>query len=93
MLLSDGKLMYRRPQAAELLVREQPQEMRVRCQIQQFDLSAHADHNELLAFVRGCDPEKVVLMHSDPPARQALAKDLEDDFKVLLPTSGQTIEI
>ncbi|HTY46631.1 MAG TPA: MBL fold metallo-hydrolase [Methanomassiliicoccales archaeon] len=93
MLLSDGKLMYRRPQAAELLVREQPQEMRVKCQIQQFDLSAHADHNELIAFVRGCDPEKVVLMHSDPPARQALAKDLEDDFKVLLPTSGQTIEI
>ena len=53
--------------------------MRVACQVQQFDLSAHADHNELLKFIRACDPEHVVLMHSDN--RQALAKDLKDEVQ------------
>ncbi|HVO77983.1 MAG TPA: MBL fold metallo-hydrolase [Methanomassiliicoccales archaeon] len=93
MLLEKGKILYKRPQAAELLVPDQAQEMRVRCEVKQFDLSAHADHNELLAFIRGCDPDKVVLMHSDVAARQALAKDLEDEYTVLLPKTNESIEL
>ncbi|MCX6652520.1 MAG: MBL fold metallo-hydrolase [Methanomassiliicoccales archaeon] len=91
MLLDKGKILYKRPGVAELLVPEVAQEMKIKCEVQQFDLSAHADHNELLAFVRGCDPEKVVLMHSD--TREALAKDLEDEYQVILPKTNQEIEL
>ena len=91
MLLDKGKILYKRPGVAELLVPEVAEEMKIKCEVQQFDLSAHADHNELLAFVRGCDPEKVVLMHSD--TREALAKDLEDEYQVILPRTNQEIEL
>jgi putative mRNA 3-end processing factor len=70
---------------------EVPESMRVACQVQQFDLSAHADHNELIKFIRACNPENVVLMHSDN--RQALAKDLKDEFKVHMPMPGEEFEL
>ena len=64
---------------------------KIKCEVQQFDLSAHADHNELLDFINGCDPEKIVLCHSDN--REALAKDLEADHKVFLPKLGEEFEL
>jgi putative mRNA 3-end processing factor len=64
---------------------------KIKCEVQQFDLSAHADHNELLDFINGCDPEKIVLCHSDN--REALAKDLEGDHKVFLPKPGEEFEL
>ena len=73
------------------VMEEVPESMRVACQVQQFDLSAHADHNELLAFIRACNPENVVLMHSDN--RPALAKDLENDFKVYMPMTDEEFEL
>jgi putative mRNA 3-end processing factor len=57
----------------------------------QFDLSAHLDHSELLQFIKGCQPNKVILMHGDN--REALAEDLQDEFDVLLPVTGQELEI
>jgi len=66
-------------------------EFKIKCEVQQFDLSAHADHNELLTFIRGCDPENVVLMHSE--AREILAKDLVDEFNVLIPQTGEEFEL
>src|SRR5690606_36260443 len=63
----------------------------IKCEVMTFDLSAHADHDQLLSFIKGCQPEKVVLMHSDN--RAELAQDLEGDYEVLMPTSGETFEI
>ncbi len=60
--------------------------------MRKYDLSAHADHNDLLAFVEACDPEKVVLMHSDD--REPLAKDIEaNGRKVILPVTNQEFEL
>lgn len=65
--------------------------IKVNCELMTFDLSAHADHDELLNFIKGCQPEKVVLMHSDN--RAELAQDLEGDYEVLMPESGNTFEV
>jgi putative mRNA 3-end processing factor len=71
---------------------ELPHPVKIKCEVRKFDLSAHADHNDLLAFVEACDPERVVLMHSDD--RSALAKDIEaNGRKVLLPVSDQEFEL
>jgi putative mRNA 3-end processing factor len=64
---------------------------KIQCEICDFDFSAHAGHNELLQFIRGCDPENVILFHS--PDRTAIAEDLGDEFNVLTPDDGQVIEI
>ena len=87
-LIDNGAIDIRQPGSAP---EEVPASMRVACQVQQFDLSAHADHNELLKFIRACNPENVVLMHSDN--RQALANDLKDQFKVHLPMPGEEFEL
>ncbi len=41
----------------------------VRARIEKFDLSSHADREDLLAYTLGRHPRAVVLTHGDPPAR------------------------
>jgi putative mRNA 3-end processing factor len=61
---------------------------KVNCEVLKFDFSAHAGHDELMAFAKGCDPEKIVLMHGDQ--REILAGDLRaKGFEVLLPKNGE----
>jgi len=61
---------------------------RVECEVLKYDFSAHAGHDELLAFAKGCSPEKIVLMHGDE--RELLAGDLRSEgFEVLLPKNGE----
>jgi putative mRNA 3-end processing factor len=61
---------------------------RVECEVLKYDFSAHAGHDDLLAFAKACSPEKVVLMHGDH--RELLAEDLRmAGFEVLLPRNGE----
>lgn len=62
----------------------------VRCQVERFDFSAHAGHEELVEFVDGCDPETVVLMHGE--SRHELAQDL-DGRACLLPQEGEWVTL
>jgi putative mRNA 3-end processing factor len=64
--------------------------VKVNCEVSFFDFSAHADHDNLLDFIDGCDPERVVLMHGDN--REELAKDIEGR-EVLMPMEGEWVEI
>jgi putative mRNA 3-end processing factor len=61
-------------------------DVKVRCEWQKFDFSAHAGHDDLVRFIDGCDPKRVVLMHGDH--REALAEVLEGR-EVVLPVEGQ----
>ena len=61
------------------------------CEIGFFDLSAHAGHSDLVRFIRDCNPDKVVLMHSDN--RQALADALGDRYELVLPETGVEVEV
>jgi putative mRNA 3-end processing factor len=64
---------------------------KIQCEIGDYDFSAHAGHNELLQFIRGCDPENLILFHS--PDRTAIEEDLGDDYNIITPDDGQVIEI
>ena len=63
----------------------------VSCELQKFDFSAHAGHDQLIQFIRGCDPENVIIMHSDN--RELMLPDLEDDYNVILPEVGKPFEL
>lgn len=66
--------------------------VKIKCEVKKYDLSAHADQNELLAFIRACDPEKVIIMHSDD--REPLAQAVrEHNIEVLLPKAEEEIEL
>ena len=55
-----------------------------------FDLSAHAGHSDLVKFIKGVDPETVVLCHGDQ--REKLQESLPE-YKFILPFNGHEFEI
>lgn len=59
-------------------------------QIEFFDLSGHAGHDELVKFIKDCGPEKVILCHGDH--REALIEDLEE-FDLELPFNGREFTV
>ncbi|HSV42613.1 MAG TPA: MBL fold metallo-hydrolase [Methanomassiliicoccales archaeon] len=89
---SNGRLLMEKNKVAiETEVFDEYDIMDVKCEVDRFDLSAHADHKELMKFIKACDPNKIVLMHGD--CRELMAKELEDEYKVFLPLNGQEFEL
>lgn len=90
-----GILRNSRPDAQ---VRLDPDEapQRVRCQIEQFQFSAHASRESLIAYAERLAPKKIVLVHGDPPAvewiRARLARDLPNS-ELIVPTPGVEFEL
>src|SRR5437762_4654362 len=72
---------------------EPPQ--RVRCNIEQFQFSAHASREALIEYAKKLSPGKIVLGHGDPPAvewtRATLIVDLPKT-EVIVPIPGVEIE-
>lgn len=69
---------------------------KVRCQIERFELSGHADREELLDYAIQCQPRSIVLTHGDPPARAWFAAQLAARLpkaKVLDPVPLQTYTV
>ncbi len=70
-------------------------EVRRACEIHEFDLTAHADREELVEFVARVNPHVVVLGHGDPPAREWFARELKRRnrrLRVLNPGPGEQVE-
>ncbi|MEM0372508.1 MAG: MBL fold metallo-hydrolase [archaeon] len=63
--------------------------------IRYFDFSAHADKNELFAFVKKASPSLTLIQHGEEPQSLALAKKLEDELGLtcVVPKFGQRIEV
>lgn len=51
---------------------------KVRCTLEKFELSGHADREELVDFAVQCRPRSVVLTHGDPPARAWFMQELSE---------------
>jgi metallo-beta-lactamase family protein len=57
--------------------------------------SAHADRNDLLAYVRQVQPRRIALVHGEPKIRAALAQALRamQSAPVLEPQTGEVVEL
>ena len=69
---------------------------RVQCWMSQFQFSAHASRESLIAYARKLSPKKIVLVHGDSLAvewmRATLAAELPDS-EVIVPTPGVEIRV
>ncbi|TNE43656.1 MAG: MBL fold metallo-hydrolase [Deltaproteobacteria bacterium] len=68
---------------------------KVRCRVERYSLSAHADSFEIAGLVRQMDPAQgVVLVHGDEGARGSLASTMEGfvGSKVYTPTNGEILQ-
>ena len=79
--------------AAERQIRLGERTLPVECQLGRYNLSAHADGDELAGLVRALAPKAVALVHGDPESRAALAAKLRDRAEVLVPQDGQALTI
>ncbi len=59
-------------------------------QVEFFDMSAHAGHDDLVQFIKDCQPENVILCHGDQ--REAIVDDLAN-YNVILPFNGKEFKI
>jgi putative mRNA 3-end processing factor len=66
-------------------------EQKINAEVGFFDFSAHCGHSELVEFIRDCDPENVILFHSED--REALFEDLKDEFNFILADTNEIMEI
>jgi len=64
---------------------------KVECEVDYFDFSAHAGHTELIEFAKKCNPQKIVLFHSDN--REALIEPLKDVAEIITPMTGEVIDL
>jgi Cft2 family RNA processing exonuclease len=68
----------------------------VRCNLKRFQFSAHASRETLIAYAKRVSPQKVVLVHGDPPAvdwmRATLSAELPN-AEVIVPTPGVEIDL
>jgi Cft2 family RNA processing exonuclease len=66
-----------------------------RCEVQDFDLTAHANREELLAFVGQVEPRTVLLGHGEAESRNWFETQIGaryPNIKVIQPRPGVTIE-
>src|SRR2546423_961804 len=73
---------------------ESPQTLR--CHIEQFQFSAHASRESLIAYAAKIGPKKILLIHGDPPAVEWMRAQLSAQLPssdVVVPTPGVTYEL
>ena len=70
--------------------------LRARCNIEQFQFSAHATRETLIDYAKKLSPRKIVLVHGDPPAvewiRATLTAELPSS-QVIVPTPEVELEL
>ena len=66
----------------------------IHCEVDQFQLSNHAGHSQLVEFAEKCNPKHVILFHGDPETRPDLATALEAKGMIVhSPVNGESITI
>jgi Cft2 family RNA processing exonuclease len=71
-------------------------ELTRRCELEDFDLTAHANRDELVEFVGQVAPHTVLLGHGEDVSRQWIEKEINRRYprmKVIQPAPGQSVEI
>ncbi len=90
-----GVLRKTAPGDQVMLDRDQPAQ-NVRCNLKQFEFSAHASRESLIDYATKLSPKKIVLIHGDPPAVEWMRTKLNADLpgsEVIVPTPGVEIEL
>ena len=66
-----------------------------RCQLEDFDLTAHANREDLISLVGNVDPKVVILGHGDGPARAWMEDEIRHQFpriRVEQPGPGEKVK-
>lgn len=71
-------------------------ELTPRCQLDYFDLTAHANREEMLDFVTQVSPRTVILGHGESDSIQWFQQQIHNrhpQMRILIPGPGETVEV
>ncbi|MCC5023618.1 MAG: MBL fold metallo-hydrolase [Candidatus Synoicihabitans palmerolidicus] len=90
-----GKLLECKP-GDDFIFEAQHVRTKIKARVERFELSGHAERDELLEFALQATPRAIVLTHGDPEARQWFADQIaerDSTVTVLDPTPGETYQV
>lgn len=67
--------------------------MQVQAEVEQIELSGHADQEELVQLVRELKPKRTVLVHGELEQAQALSEKISEITEVSIPKRGETVAL
>ena len=68
-------------------------EISVEAEIEQIELSGHADQLELVQMIKKLKPRKTILVHGDIEQAESLCHEIEELTEVCIPEKGETVAI
>jgi Cft2 family RNA processing exonuclease len=84
------------PEGERFLFSARGGELIRRCELEQFDLTAHAQREDLLNFVATVAPRTVILGHGSDASRAWFARQIltrHPHMKILQPGAGESVEV
>lgn len=67
--------------------------IKVQADVEQIELSGHADQTELIQLVRELQPQKTALVHGELDQAQALSEKISGMTEVCIPQRGETVAL
>jgi Cft2 family RNA processing exonuclease len=93
---SPGGFLRDTPAGGEVALDPNGPAQRLRCNVQQFQFSAHATREALIAYAKKLSPRKIVLVHGDPSAVEWMRATLNTELpgsEIIVPASGAEVEL
>ena len=93
---SPAGLLREAGQGGEVALDPDKPPQRIRCNIEQFQFSAHATRESLIDYAKKISPKRIVLVHGDPPAVEWMRATLSNELsgsEIIVPTPGVEVEL
>ncbi len=94
--VSPAGLLREAGQGGEVALDPDKPAQRIRCNIEQFQFSAHATRESLIDFAKKTAPKNIVLVHGDPPAVEWMRATLSNELRgtgIIVPMPGVELEL
>src|SRR5437762_1102644 len=93
---SPAGLLREAGQGGEVALDPNKARQQIRCNIEQFQFSAHATRESLIHQAAKISPNKILLVHGDPPAVEWMRDTLSNKLpgsEIIVPTPGAELEL
>jgi len=93
---SPAGLLREAGQGGEVALDPDKPPQRIRCDIEQFQFSAHSTRDSLIDYAKKISPTKILLVHGDPPAVEWMRTTLSNELsgsEVIVPSPGMAVDL
>jgi Cft2 family RNA processing exonuclease len=93
---SPAGLLRETGQGGEVALDPDKPPQRIRCNIEQFQFSAHGTRGSLIDYAKRISPKKILLVHGDPPAVEWMRTTLSNELsgsEVIVPTPATEVHL